>query len=219
MTLRDVGRKQESARRPPASGSAEQHARQREREPRRRMRAVCRRGRGPPAAIRDGETQPRAFALVGVVLEGVQGEIVLRRDLLQAARRSSPRVGRAAGRRRRSPQRSASVTGSPAASSRARRAATSRHQASRIAARLGSRARKRAWPDLDSRSSRAPAARRGRAGRRIERAEPLIAGMFARERGAIYGRPPARQRRTGRRGHGAAISAAATRRPSDRMTL
>ena len=57
-------------------------------------------------------------------------------------------------------------------------------------------------------------------GRRVERAEPLVAGVGAGELGAMLSgfRQRRGAERTGR-GHGAAISAAATRRSSDCMTL
>ena len=62
--------------------------------------------------------------------------------------------------------------------------------------------------------------RAARAGACIERAQPLIASVRAGERGTMLGgvrkRVGARRRALG---HGAAISAAATRRPSECMTL
>ena len=96
---------------------------------------------------------------------------------------------------------------------------TSRHQASRMAARLGSRGTKARLADFIVELGEGHAERRGRR-RGVERAQPLIAGMLAREGGAMlvgFRQRAGAERAAG--GHGAAIRAAATRRSSDRMTL
>ena len=81
MTRRDVGREQ-SRRRAGPKRQRREHAGQRESEPGRRMHA---RRIEDGASRRDlrRQPQPRAFALLGISLEGDQVEILLRRDLLQ----------------------------------------------------------------------------------------------------------------------------------------
>ena len=143
MARRDVDRKQRRRRARPERQSQE-HPRQRQRQPGRRMRFARVEVAAPCRDLR-GETQPRPFALAGIGLEGDEVEIVLRRDLLE------PRVEHRLepiARQRESVDRGAERERDRA--SRRLRVAlaartTSRHQASRIAARLGSRARSGAW--------------------------------------------------------------------------
>ena len=202
---------------PALNGSSFKQADERERHAGRRMRVrrieILPAGRDPRR-----EPEPRALALIGEGAKGDEIEIVLRRDRLQARvqHRLEPgfwqRVGvdRRAERQR---DRAARRLVTPVAGDRfappgepyRRQIGIARTRERVTDFRVEARERKK---------------RVARAGVRIERGEPLIAGVSAGERGAIsVGLAERAGARRTALGHGAAISAAATRRPSDCMTL
>ena len=164
------------------------------------------------------EPQPRAFALVGEGAKSHVVEIVLRRDLLQARvqHRLEPGLGQGIGvdrRAKRERDRIAGRFGLPFAGDDFAPPGEPYRRQIGIA-----RALERMTDFVVE--ARQGEQRAARVGAGIEGAEPLIAGVSAGERGAMLSgvreRVGARRRA---RGHGAAISAAATRRPSDCMTL
>ena len=179
---------------------------------------VCRIEILPPGGDARREPQPRALALVGESAKSHVVEIVLRRDLLQARaqHRLEPWLRQGIGVDR-----------------------CAKRERDRIAGRFGmafaaddfappgeadrreigiARALERMTDFVVETREGEERAARFYAG--IERAQPLIASVSAGEPGAmrmgVRKRVGARRRA---RGHGAAISAAATRRPSDCMTL
>ena len=202
---------------PALNGSSLEQAGQRQRHAGGRMRV---RRIEILSAGRDSrrEPQPRALALVGEGAKSDEVEIVLRRDLLQARvqHRLEPGARQRVGvdrRAKRERDRVAGRFGLPFAGDRFAPPGEPYRRQIGIA-----RALERVTDFVvEARQSEKRAAR---VCARIERAEPLIASVSAGERGAMLGgvRERVGARRTARR-HGAAISAAATRRPSDCMTL
>ena len=192
-------------------------ARQRQRHPGRRMRVRLIQF---DAAGRDQRSQPepRALALAGEGAEGGEVEIVLRRDLLQA--RIQHRLEPGAGQRieldgggKRERNRIAGRFVRALAGDRLAPPGKPHRRQSGIA-----RAFRRLSDLVVERSQRAKRVARNRP--RVERAKPLIAIVSAREGGAISAGLAERAvvQRTAPV-HGVAISAAATRRFSDCMTL
>ena len=168
--------------------------------------------------MRDAKPQARALALIGEGAKSHEVEIILRRDLLQARveHRLEPGSGQGIGVDRRAKGKRDWVAGRfglPfAGDDFAPPGKPDRHE-------IGiARALERMTDFVIE--TRQGEERAARVGAGIERAQPLIASVSAGERGAMLGgvrkRVGARRRA---RGHGAAISAAATRRPSDCMTL
>ncbi len=211
MPLGDIDGKQRRRRSRPC-GEIEQHARQRERHPGRDMRGG---GVGLAAARGDPrrQTQARALAFVRVGGEGVEREILLRRKLLKP--RVDHRLDVGEGQRegfdgcaeRQSDGIARRLFGALAAERLAPPGEPHRRQigVARAKARLA-----QFVIEGGKRDQRVAAGRRG-----IERAEPFVARVFAHERGAIG---VGFLKRAGC-AHGAAMSAAATRRPSSCITL
>ena len=193
------------------------HTRQRQRNSRRRMRV---RFVQIVSAGRDSrrQTQPRALALAGESAKSGEVEIVLRRDLLKASvehrlepgARQSVGVDRGTKRKR---DRTAGRFFAPLADDDAAPPGKPHGREIGVA-----RTHERVTDlGIETREGQESVAR---VFARIKRAEPLVAGMGARERRAMPVGVPERigARRTAR-AHGAAMSAAATRRFSDCMTL
>ena len=164
------------------------------------------------------QTQPRALALVGESAKSGEVEIVLRRDLLKACveHRLEPGAGESVGVDRGAKRKRDRTAGRFFAPLADDDAAPPRKP---HGGEIGVASAQERVTDLviETRQGQESVAR---VFARIERAEPLIAGMGARERRAMSVGVPERvgARRTAR-AHGAAMSAAATRRFSDCMTL
>ena len=197
---------------PALAGKFEQHTRQRER------RSGGKVGAGfvvlaPACGYARGEAQAGALALIGEILEGMEGEIVLRLKLLQPgvehgfeiAQRQ--RVSLYGGGERKHHRIARPFLTPVAQQDFAPPREAHRHEVRVASAKAG-------LPDFivegGERDQRiAPF------GRRIKGAEPFVAGVFADERRAIG----VGLRERVEAAHGAAISAAATRRPSSCMML
>ena len=164
------------------------------------------------------ELQARPFAAGGVTLERGERERVRRRDLDQPRlRHRLDQRGRQRKRLDRGAQREQYRTACGLAFAAAeRRLAPPGDPDRREIGVAGTRAR---LPDLVIEAGEGVERVAARS-RRVERAEPLVAGVCPRQRGAV---PISLRQRLGagrgRRRHGAAIRTAATRRSSDCMTL
>ena len=165
-----------------------------------------------------GQAQPLSFSLRGIGLEGDEVEIVLRRHLLQPRvdHRLEPLARQGEGVDGRAKRERDRIAGGFVVALAARDFAPPREPDRR---EIGiARAKARLTDFIIEACERYERVAGG--WRCVERAQPLIAGVFAREAAAIF--VGFRQRAAAGRaavGHGAAIRAAATRRSSDRMTL